>query len=344
MSSLLFGSEWFARHQTPLLMLANCRAGRRLLRIGDDCPRNQWIVAVRPNSYTWANDPLPVYWRKRRRGEPLSVTTDFRTHPKFGKRLYYEALPKWRQWRDYLAALWSPFGIREAWADTLTAYPDPDPETASSDGRMWHTYGVGNGVAWATMIAAAGTNAQDNSTTLDIRLISDSGSNTWYFLQRSIMGFNTSALGATATISAAITSLLGNAKDDGFAVDLNIGSNLYSASPASATAVTAGDFDSIGSIAYSANILYAAWSTSAYNDYVFNADGITAVAKTGVTQLGFRDPVYDVAASAPPWEASQTAYIWAQSADTTGTTQDPKLVVTYTLASGPEMLREGLYW
>jgi len=117
-----YDREWFERHQGAMLMLANCRAGRRALRIDGDVPTNRRIVRIEPHSFTYLNEGVIPAWRKARRGEPITLTTDFRTAPKIWNRLVCLE-PKFAVWGDYLNRLWVPFGVRPAWADTLTAYP-----------------------------------------------------------------------------------------------------------------------------------------------------------------------------------------------------------------------------
>ena len=71
-------------------------------------------------------------------------------------------------------------------------------------------------------------------------------------------------------------------------------------------------------------------STSGYNDFSFNASGIAAVSKTGVTALGSRFKTWDIDNGYDgTWTAinTQTVY-YCQTADTGGTSQDPKLVIT----------------
>jgi hypothetical protein len=78
-------------------------------------------------------------------------------------------------------------------------------------------------------------------------------------------------------------------------------------------------------------ITYANWSTSAYNDFTFNATGIGNVSKTGFSKFGVRNPNYDVANTPPTWSSGVTSHMQCYFSDEAGTTSDPKLVVTYSL-------------
>lgn len=122
---LAFGHEWFALHQHRLLWCLNSpgigRLMRRSLRINMadvSMPRNTKIVEIAPNHYTVQ---LPS-------GEYRS---DFRTHPKYAKRVYYSWKTVWwlmHYWDEVFADRRVPalsFGFA-----TLTAYPDPSIEVA----------------------------------------------------------------------------------------------------------------------------------------------------------------------------------------------------------------------
>lgn len=218
---------------------------------------------------------------------------------------------------------------------TLTVYPNPGVTT---DGGM--AGNTGSDLTWAQVIARTGDAHDDTTDRFNdginlgvIVLQAGSASNTWLELGRSIALFDTSALTASATISAAILSLFGSAKADGNAATPNI--NVYTATPASNTALANGDYSQIGTVAQCDTALtYAGWSTSAYNDFTFNATGIGNISKTGISKFGFRNANYDVAAVGPPWVQFTNTNLGAFSSDKTGTANDPMLVITYTVPGG----------
>ena len=212
---------------------------------------------------------------------------------------------------------------------TLTVYPDPDPETTSVDGNTSHVYTTGSGVAWGTLVAAAGTAAVDTGSPNNIiRMRGDNVLNQFVDLWRGIFLFDTSALGAGSTVDSATLSLWGTSKADALVATPNI--NIYSSAPASNTALAAGDFDSLGSTAFSTAITYDNWSVTAYNDFALNASGLTNISKTAVSKFGARNVNYDVANSAPPWADQAISRLNGANAEAADTTNDPKLVVTYT--------------
>lgn len=337
----LCGQEWFDRNQAPLLFLANTRAGRRMLRIENDVPKGRSIVRVRPNGFDCLDEHHPTFlhalWSmqpRSRRGKPVQIISDFRCRPKIANRLARSWVPNVLGWNQYVGEVWdqvgSPFRVQSAFAATLTVYPDPNPETVSVDGHVYQS--EAGGVSWATIIAAAGSVAVDGGTpTTTTYIDSHTTSNTWNYLTRSICLFDTSAIGTDNNVDSAILSLYGVAKVDGLSITPNV--NIYSSAPATNTAVVAGDYDSLGSTEYSTSMSYASWTLSAYNDFTLNASGIAAVSKTSITKLGVRNANYDVAAIQPTWGSGLTSYLTNESAESAGTTADPKLVVTYSAAS-----------
>jgi len=117
----------------------------------------------------------------------------------------------------------------------------------------------------------------------------------------------------------------------GIAPDINV----YSSSPVSNIALEAGDFDSLGSIAYcDSAITYDSWVTDDYNDFTLNAAGIAAVSKTAVSKFGLRNANYDVAETPPSW-LSFSASAFGHWCAEKGEGFQPKLVVVYEEAPPP---------
>ena len=210
---------------------------------------------------------------------------------------------------------------------TLTVYPDPDVETTTVDGYVYRQTSEN----WATIIAGAGTHVNDSFATGNFAAISsDAGSNLWFRLFRSVFLFDTSALLAGATVSAAVMSVYVNARSDALAISPT--TDVYASTPASNTSLAAADYGQIGSTSQTgAATAYANITNNAYNDFTFNATGIGNVNKTGISKFGIRNANYDVAASAPTWSSELTSAVGGMFADSAGTANDPKLVITYTL-------------
>jgi RHS repeat-associated protein len=227
---------------------------------------------------------------------------------------------------------------------TTTVYPDAHPESTTVDGVVWD---AGNNVTWANLIAEPGNAANDNNTSaVYIYIESTATTNQWKELDRAIFLFDTSSIPDTDTIDSATLSIYGTAKVDNLSITPDI--NVYSAAPASDTALVSGDFDSFGSTAYASALSYASLDASDYNDLSFNASGKSAVDKTDVSKFGVRNANYDVAESAPTWSSSSYSYFGGYYADQSGTTQDPKLVVehsvpTYAPTAPTDLETEGEY-
>jgi hypothetical protein len=261
----------------------------------------------------------------------------FRVHPKYGKRLYYAFRPLWwalHFWDWLLADRLAPqlsFGF-----STLTAYPDPG--TGGPTGSATVERGASN-ESISTIRAGAGSYA--SSTDNPNWVIGFQSDNTQAAagklraLDRFLMTFDTSGLTAAATISAAVLSIYGNSKlDAGTAVTPDV--NIYLPTPSVNYNFSVNDFNiaNWGSTAQcDSAITYAGWNTAAYNDFTLNATGRGNISKTGISKFGCRNANYDVADVSPGAMTNNTSHsLLGYLANETGTTKDPKLVVTYTVA------------
>jgi len=212
-----------------------------------------------------------------------------------------------------------------------TFYPDADPETSSVDGKVEHSEA---GLTWAGLVAATGTGANPSAAACTVnKIYSGTITDKWETLRRGVFLFDTSALPDACVITSAVLSIYGRGKVDEGSWTPNV--NIYSSDPASNTDLVAGDFDSLGSVAYATAITYAAWSTSGYNDFTLNASGKGAISKTGVSKFGTRDAKYDVSGTPPsPWASDDISYLQNYYAEQ-GAGYKPKLVVTYSIGITP---------
>ncbi len=320
-----FGSLFFLLHQGKLLWLLNApvvgRWFRRVLRISGESSSvgRRRIFRILPHAIFWWDGP-------RQKAE-------FRTHAKFSKRLYYAFRPLWwtlHAWDWCVADRWVPqlsFGF-----STLTAYPNADADAGktSCDGFTERTNAAGE--SWATLIAGAGT-AFDVVETAGsyLKIISDTTTNEWRTLRRTFLGFDTSGLTASASISAAVLSIMGYTKQDAPGIAPNL--DIYAATPASNTALASTDHVNVGNVSQTGlPVTYANWPTSdAWVDFTFNATGRGNVSKTGVSLFCTRNANYEVSGTPPAWSSVYDVRLSGYRADNAGTANDPKLVVTYTL-------------
>jgi len=216
--------------------------------------------------------------------------------------------------------------------DTLTVYPDANPETSTVDGRTQHY--IAAGAAWATIQTGGGTEAFDADTESRpiILIAADDENDKWTQIIRSIFLFDTSALPANAVISSATLSLYGTADTLDLEGWLPNGT-VYSSNPASNTALVAGDHDSLGSTAFSDTIAYGDWNTNNYNVFTLNAFGRAAIPLDGIAKFGLRNTNYDVENTAPAWASEKYSAFYGYFSDK-GSGYKPKLVVEYTPAVG----------
>ena len=110
---------------------------------------------------------------------------------------------------------------------------------------------------------------------------------------------------------------------------------VYASTVTSNTALADADLTQVGSTVFTdAPIAYSSLSTSAYNTMALNASGLAAISLTGITKLASRNKNKDADNSAPAWASNLFAYLVVDTADFSGTSSDPKLVVTYTAGAG----------
>lgn len=203
---------------------------------------------------------------------------------------------------------------------TSTFYPDANPESTSVDGYLeYYADPVTCPVASA---AAAATTANDSSTSINGLQYGDGGPDC--NLQRGATLFDTSAIPDTDAVSSAIVSLRGTFGGNTNGYNIRV----VTFSPASNTSLSVNDFNDFGTTAIATEMAVASWSTSGYND--FTITDLTQISKTGVSKFGWR-LTGDIDAASP----GALNYAQSDSADATGTTSDPKLVVVHAAAATP---------
>lgn len=217
-----------------------------------------------------------------------------------------------------------------AFAASLAAYPDPNPETVTVDGEIQYY------AAFATAQPAA---SGDFALPSDIRMRARAGATG---IWRSIMLFNTSAIGSLASALSGIVSLF----ESGLGIQDNDADgddwiNILQSNPASNTDLVAGDYSKVGDAITNptegaTRRLLSSLSGGANNDWTLNSTGNGWINATGVTKLGFREG-HDCINSA----AVATNQFGAFCADQGGTVNDPTLTVTYTLPYVPIFSRAG---
>ena len=337
----MFNKDFFKKYQSKLLWFLNSPIikvwFRWCLRIRKyDCSLSEKITEITPNSFSCRDR----YYNKNGKWF-LEKTRDFRTHNKYAKRLYLAFKPLW--WGMHI---WDLFADRLTPSlsfgfSTLTAYPDPGPtESTSVDGRAYTT----GQATWALAHdAATGDGAGDNEGGTGISMVESTHQGGLYEIIRAFLLFDTSAINDAETITAATLSVWGsfktNTDNDG-----NDYVNVYTTTPASNTAITTADFDQIGTTEQATSIDYGSITAddTIYTNFTLNATGRGNISKTGITKFGMREG-HDVLND--PIAVATRNDLDIRTAESTGTTNDPKLVVTSSLAvkfkSSLSMLKVG---
>lgn len=147
-----------------------------------------------------------------------------------------------------------------------------------------------------------------------------------YFILRSFLAFNTAAI-QDDIITNVNLLLYGSHTNDGEA-DAQGYISVVSASQNSTDALVTTDYDNLTTdelIDSGTRIDIAAWNTSAYNTFNFNATGTSWISTTSYTKLAIREghDLEDIAPDNNDWSSVGFYY-----ADNDGTDKDPKLVIT----------------
>jgi hypothetical protein len=207
---------------------------------------------------------------------------------------------------------------------TLTAYPDPNPETDTVDGWVGRS---GVDEAFSTIRAGAGVDFNDSTQSLMCYLRNSATANQYNLLRRAIILFKTDSIG-TDTITSATLSLNGQGASATIAKSTLA---VTSASPASNTALEAADYGTLGTTEYTARLAYDDAVFDAYNHLALTDTAI--INKTGITKFGLR-LAWDIDNSPPAYKYSNaTAHLAFYNVEASGTSKDPYLTVTHAPAA-----------
>jgi hypothetical protein len=331
-----FGVEFFKKNQELLVHLLNDPmlkgTMRYAFRVHKDIPFDEKISSIGPD-YIGYNRNYSVVEGK----QGFYETRDFRTHQKFSKRLYFAFKPLWygMHYADEVGRVMK--GLRglervpfwDFGLATLTAYPDPHPETTTVDGNV-SRYAAGT---WASLRGGAGNGFNDDATINRCFKIETDGAGSYYSLERSIFLFNTASIPDENIVNSGTLSVKATSKSNTFPSTAPA-INVYASTPASNTALVAADYQRVGTTPFSSNVLVSAISTTVYTVFTLDAGGLAAIDVVGITKLGIREAVYDATNTSP---GTPSAYYLMQcpvvNAETAGTSTDPKLVVEHSSAA-----------
>jgi hypothetical protein len=108
--------------------------------------------------------------------------------------------------------------------------------------------------------------------------------------------------------------------------------DIVSSTPASDTVLADSDFLNVGGTPFS-SIARASLTTSAYNTFSLDASGLSNISKTGISKFGSRLSWDTDNSFGGIWGSGLVLRMRASDGGVAGTTQDPKIDITYTLPS-----------
>ncbi len=196
---------------------------------------------------------------------------------------------------------------------------------ASGDGEIYN----GDSSVWSTVHdSTSGTEDDTSSTAYTYTEYYGSGD---FWQARVALPFDTSGLPDNATISSANLKVYVNSVGD----DDNDGDDFIRVvqnTTAAVTSLDSGDYDQIGSVdnptAGASDTDITGITNNQYLTIALNSTGLGWISKTGYTKLGLREG-HD-AKDTPPAGNGLTG-IRIATADTSGTSQDPYLEITYSI-------------
>lgn len=316
---------FFEKYQRQILFLVNTKIGRWFFKIKNDIPEDKLIEKINPNSFTWVNKTKKG---KNKNEYLIERKTDFRTHAKFSKRI--NSLFKWLPFFAYKSQLMNGewYLVPKIGLTVSTFYPDAHPESTSFDGWVFRG---GVNETFSNIRSGNGTNGFDTSTSAQCGKLNASTTTDRYESQvRGIFLFDTSSLPDGDTINSAIISIYGSAK-----VNTGMGTpdfHIASAVTSSNTSISNSDYENRGTTSFG-NVTYSSFSTSSYNDISLNASGLANISKIGISKFSAQnswDMLNDT--TGLTWQSSGQSGFVCYFADQTGTSNDPKLVVTHTVS------------
>jgi len=196
---------------------------------------------------------------------------------------------------------------------------------------------------WANIRGGAGNGTGGACSQCNFAYIRASHTtNQWRNLTRFITNFDTSAIG-TDSVTSATLSLASYTGSKSNALASSPVMNVYSANPASDTALVAADYSTTGTTAFATGIAYASWNNSGdnYNDFTLNASGIAYIDGAGYSNFASKFE-YDSSDSMPTWFDFLDSEMNGYTSEWAGTSLDPKLVVVHSAAVASVPRRENL--
>ncbi len=304
--------ELFSRYQKDILSFANTELGKDYLGIKTNLP----IVKFTPNSYHLFD------------GKNFQAT--FSSHPKWGK-IFASTLTMLDIAKDsvldyssgfqhYLSRDLQTIESRQVFPQIYLASGDAIYPNSGGSGSVRG----GSTANWQTSHDANPGDGLDQSASVAFY---SNGSSSNSFIRRVFLPFDTSGIGATMVVSAAVLSIWPTASEDGDTDYVR----MVITTQTDPTALAVADYAKQGTTAIATDKLISSFvTTGQYNTMALT--NLAVVSLTDYTKIGLRCKS-DAVNSAPTNANSITMYMPSQA----GTTNDPKLVVTYALPGGGMM-------
>lgn len=317
---MVFDRDWFKKYQSILLLFANTRIGRYIFRINGDRSKvgDNKIVRIEPNAITW-----------QRSGEYL--VTEFRAHDKYSKRLFYAFKKVWQ-----LFHLWDIVVNRvklpnlNLGFDTFTFYSAAGSgDTAGTDARL-----ISAGDAtWATRRSAA-TSVDGSFGFLIANLTNSTTVGNWTNMNRSVISFDTSSLGADVITSTALNLYKSSSVVPIDSIGIGTGKRnltLVEVSLTDPDTVATGDWNNYILTKVANDLDYSNYVGQPVAYYPWTLTDNTVVKTDGYTKLGILftcDYDNDEPTGFSVATSRSSSWQWV-STDETGTSLDPYLEVVY---------------
>ena len=322
--------EWFKAFQPLLLRVINTGYGRQLMGINPVLPPIQHIT----------KNAIHYYLGERQWQSQIHIGAKWANVIRY-RWPEFKRYARFFYYMPHFFTLLNINGLAVPAHATSTFYPDPDTESSSVDGAVMRVDRSSSPASvWSTdRNHSTGTSSTDSWENMKYMLQNqrDAGgtgsagfTTVWEFI-RNWFVFDTSSITDTHVVSATVLTLTGadyTAHDETNA-DLTFSGGTLESN----TAVGTGDYDGYAALnsptEFSSRFDVGSWSQTGANDITFNADGRAAVSLDGVTTILQRIS-HDVDNDEPDWEDSWTR-IYSRAAEQSGTSEDPKLVVTHAL-------------
>ena len=328
---------WFSLHQDLLLKYVNTEEGRNVLsinqhRTGKTLGNRFPIINITKQSITYQDivggEKISTFWSGSMLGEQMRFNW---AEVSKGLRRFYDP-----EDRGKLIRLNTPSGILQA-ATVTTFNPDGHTESATVDGRV--TDDSNGNLTMTALAAEGGTYSGESESTAAFYVICGSSTDRFDSLGRFFMLYDSSSIDDDDEISAAkIVCMTGTYNSSTIVEQISgYALNVTASNPASNTALAAGDFDAVSDTAFATAYNVSTINTSDgqnWPDFAFNATGISAIAKDGISKFCVRFTA-DITDTAGNWTSGNYVFVTAKSAEYSTAGNRPELTVTHAAAAAP---------